>query len=147
MITYPAGLSLGDIADTLSELFNGIVVKPTDNPWENEILESATPRKLDIQNGSITLDVVITGHDIENIKVTWNDKTHVLKVVDMTDDGKNRMRDGSERPWYYLPLNLEFTLPETTDKKTFQKRFSNGVLTVNAEYVEKTTENVTAIEI
>ena len=80
MITYPAGLSLGDIADTLSELFNGIVVKPTDNPWENEIMESATPRKLAMSKREQTF-ARYTSKPIEFKSLTFRGRSRKQQIV------------------------------------------------------------------
>ena len=139
---------ISNFAETLGRLFNGIIVNPAMQSSKTlDAIKTSVPHKLDIQNGSITLDVIITGHDSSNIKVKWDGETHVLKIVDVVDEKEHETRSGKELPWYYTPLKLEFTLPEFTDKTTFEKRFANGVLTVTAKYKEENPNMVMDVEI
>ena len=139
---------ISNFAETLGRLFNGIIVNPAMQSSKTvDTLQTTVPHKLDIQNGSITLDVIITGHDTSNIKVKWNDETHVLKIVDVVDEKEQETRSGKRLPWYYTPLKLEFTLPEYTDWNSFEKRFANGVLTVTAKYKEENPNMVMDVEI
>lgn len=80
--------------------------------------------------GNIKIEVIITGHTPECVKVKYNDKTNVLKIVDECKVPEEN------RPWYYKVLELEFQLPETTLHDTFAKHVENGVLTVTAKYGE-----------
>ncbi len=139
---------ISNFAETLGKLFNGIIVNPAMQSSKTlDAIKTSVPHKLDIQNGSIILDVIITGHDSSNIKVKWNNETHVLKVVDAVDEKEHETRGGAERPWYYTPIMLEFQLPEYTDGNSFEKRFSNGVLTVTANYHEENPNKVMDVEI
>lgn len=91
-------------------------------------LDSDADFKFAQKDGSVTIDVIVTGHNPEDVKVKWNENEHILKIVDETNVPEEN------RPWYYHKLNMKFELPETTVKESFVKKNANGVLTVSVKY-------------
>ena len=88
-------------------------------------LETCNFRRI-AKDGVYTVEVVVAGHNPDNIKVKWEESEHLLMIVDEAKP--------ENAPWYYETLDLTFYLPETTDKETFVKKIENGVLTVTVRY-------------
>lgn len=89
--------------------------------------KALTPYKFDVTDGIIKVEVVVTGHKPEDIKVRYNKKSHVLHITDESTEPK-------DKPWYYSTLDLEFELPETTIKENFIKHIENGLLSITTDY-------------
>ncbi|MBP5722735.1 MAG: Hsp20 family protein [Bacteroidales bacterium] len=91
-------------------------------------------------DGLVTIETVITGHNPDNVKVKYNKNTNTLKIVDECDVPEEN------RPWYYNELKLELQLPEHVEQKTFVKHIENGVLTVTVNYWVPEDEKVEDLE-
>lgn len=85
--------------------------------------------KLEIEDGVIQLEMIVAGHETNDIRVEYNNRTHELRIKDVAVDDL-------VKPWYYKNIDMTFELPETTDKSSFLKDIRNGVLTVSAAYKE-----------
>ena len=138
---YPTAWGVNDIADALTNIFNeGIKVNPD---WQlKDAFKDEVPYRYNEKDGIVSVEAVVAGHKPENIKVTYNDNKHVLRVKD-----ESTMSSEETTPWYYNSLNLEFTLPETTDSSTFIKTIENGVLVLTVLYKEDSKTNCVDIEI
>lgn len=91
--------------------------------------------KLEIEEGVVQLEMVVAGHEPNDIRVEYNNRTHELRIKDVAVDDL-------VKPWYYKNIDMTFELPETTDRSSFLKDIRNGVLTVSAAYKEVgNTEN------
>lgn len=136
---YPTTFGINDIADALTNIFGeGIKVNPD---WQlKDVLKDGVPYRYNEKDGVVSVEAVVAGHKPENIKVTYNDSKHILRITDntvVTEDS----------PWYFNDLKLEFTLPETTDSSTFLKTIENGVLVLTVLYKEDGKTNCADIEI
>ena len=136
---YPATFGINDIADALTNIFGeGIKVNPD---WQlKDVLKDEVPYRYNEKDGIVSVEVVVAGHKPENIKVTYNDSKHILRITDNT-------LVTEDTPWYFGDLKLEFTLPETTDSATFLKTIENGVLVLTVLYKDDEKKNCTDIEI
>lgn len=136
---YPTAFGINDIADALTNIFGeGIKVNPD---WQlKDVFKDEVPYRYNEKDGLASIEAVVAGHKPENIKVTYNDSKHILRITDntvVTEDS----------PWYFNDLRLEFTLPETTDSSTFIKTIENGVLVLTVLYKEDKKKNCSDIEI
>lgn len=136
---YPTAFGINDIADALTNIFGeGIKVNPD---WQlKDVFKDEVPYRYNEKGGVVCVEAVVAGHKPENIKVTYNDSKHILRITDntvVTEDS----------PWYFNDLRLEFTLPETTDSSTFIKTIENGVLVLTVLYKEDEKKNCSDIEI
>lgn len=136
---YPTTFGINDLADTLTNIFGeGIKVNPD---WQlKDVFKDEVPYRYNEKDGLVSVEAVVAGHKPENIKVTYNDSKHILRITDntvVTEDS----------PWYFNDLKLEFTLPETTDSSTFLKTIENGVLVLTVLYKEDSKTNCADIEI
>jgi HSP20 family molecular chaperone IbpA len=136
---YPTTFGINDLADVLTNIFGeGIKVNPD---WQlKDVFKDEVPYRYNEKHGIVSVEAVVAGHKPENIKVTYNESKHVLRITDntvVTEDS----------PWYFNDLRLEFTLPETTDSSTFVKTIENGVLVLTVLYKEDSKTNCADIEI
>jgi len=138
---YPTSLGVNNIADALTNIFgDGIKVNPD---WQlKDVFNDEVPYRYNEKGGVVSVEAVVAGHRPENIKVTYNDSKHILRIKD-----ESTMLSEESAPWYYNSLNLEFTLPETTDSSTFIKTIENGVLALTVLYKETGEKNCADIEI
>ena len=136
---YPTTFGINDIADALTNIFGeGIKVNPD---WQlKDVFKGEVPYRYNEKNGIVSVEVVVAGHKPENIKVTYNDSKHILRITDNT-------LVTEDTPWYFGDLKLEFTLPETTDSATFLKTIENGVLVLTVLYKDDEKKNCADIEI
>ena len=136
---YPTTFGINDLADALTNIFgDGIKVNPD---WQlKDVFKDEVPYRYNEKDGIVSVQAVVAGHKPENIKVTYNDSKHILRITDntvVTEDS----------PWYFNDLRLEFSLPETTDSSTFIKTIENGVLVLTVLYKEDEKKNCADIEI
>lgn len=136
---YPTTFGINDLADALTNIFGeGIKVNPD---WQlKDVFNDEVPYRYNEKDGIVSVEAVVAGHKPENIKVTYNDSKHILRITDntvVTEDS----------PWYFNDLKLEFTLPETTDSSTFIKTIENGVLVLTVLYKDDEKKNCADIEI
>ena len=138
---YPTTFGINDLADTLTNIFGeGIKVNPD---WQlKDVFKGEVPYRYNEKDGIVSVQAVVAGHKPEYIKVTYNDSKHILRIKD-----ESTMASEETTPWYYDSLNLEFTLPETTDSSTFVKTIENGVLVLTVLYKEDEKKNCADIEI
>lgn len=136
---YPTTFGINDLADALTNIFGeGIKVNPD---WQlKDVFKDEVPYRYNEKDGVVSVEAVVAGHKPENIKVTYNDSKHILRITDNTVATENS-------PWYFSDLKLEFTLPETTDSITFLKTIENGVLVLTVLYKEDCKTNCADIEI
>ena len=123
---YPTGFDINDIADALTNIFGE--ANEIQNLKLNELID--VPYSYNAKDGIVSVEAVVAGQNPDFIKVKYNDSKHVLRITD-------EFTTTEETPWYFIPLNLEFTLPETTNSSTFLKTIENGVLTVTVCYDEE----------
>ncbi len=138
---YPTTFGINDIADALTNIFGeGIKVNPD---WQlKDVFNDKVPYRYNEKDGIVTIEVIVSGHNPENIKVTYNDSKHILRIKD-----ESTMTSEGTTPWYYNSLNLEFTLPETTDSSSFLKAIEYGVLVLTVLYKDNEKKNCADIEI
>ena len=138
---YSAAFGINDIADALTNIFGeGIKVNPD---WQlKDVFKDEVPYRYNEKDGIVSVEAVVAGHKPEHIKVTYNDDKHILRIKD-----ESTMTSEEATPWYYSSLNLEFTLPETTDSSTFIKTIENGVLVLTVFYKDAEKNNCADIEI
>ena len=109
---------------------NSLVSDIQNSPYfksiEKTLKSLGCPYKSITKDGVVTIEVVVAGHNPNDVKVKWNESEHILNIVDETKV--------ENAPWYYEKLDLTFELPETTVKESFVKKIANGVLTVSAKY-------------
>lgn len=138
---YPTAFGINDLADALTNIFGeGIKVN---QDWQvKDVFKDDVPYRYKEKDGVVSVEVVVAGHKPENIKVTYNDSKHILRIKD-----ESTMTSERATPWYYNSLNLELALPETTDSSTFIKTIENGVLVLTVLYKEDSKTNCADIEI
>lgn len=136
---YPTTFGINDLADALTNIFGeGIKVNPD---WQlKDVFKDEVPYRYNEKDGLVSVEAVVAGHKPENIKVTYNDSKHILRITDNT-------LVIEDSPWYFNDLKLEFTLPETTDSSTFLKTIENGVLVLTVLYKDDEKKNCADIEI
>ena len=136
---YPTTFGINDLADVLTNIFGeGIKVNPD---WQlKDVFKDEVPYRYNEKDGLVSVEAVVAGHKPENIKVTYNDSKHILRITDNT-------LVIEDSPWYFNDLKLEFTLPETTDSSTFLKTIENGVLVLTVLYKDDEKKNCADIEI